>query len=85
MSDTLATECIRRLALRPKEAARALGICERKLRELLPKLPHVRLGGAVVIPVDDLRAWLHSEAQAEKSRSDQIADEILEGLHRTEE
>jgi hypothetical protein len=33
-----------RLALRPKEAAEALGISERKLRDELNQIPHVRLG-----------------------------------------
>ena len=47
-----------RLALRPKEAAEALGLSERKLREVLPQLPHVRVGGAVLLPVEALRSWL---------------------------
>jgi len=34
-----------RLALWPAEAARALGIGERTLRQLLPTLPHLRAGG----------------------------------------
>ena len=46
-----------RLALRPREAAQALGISERKLRELLPELPHVRRGGVLMFPVDSLRGW----------------------------
>ena len=47
-----------RLALRPREAAEALGISERQLRQILPELPHTRLGGCVVLPVDALREWL---------------------------
>lgn len=47
-----------RLALRPVEAAIALGISERKLRELLPRLPHVREGGVVLLPVKALERWL---------------------------
>src|SRR5262245_44243801 len=42
-----------RLALRPREAAEALGLSERKRRELLPELPHVRRGGVVL-----LHSWL---------------------------
>ena len=54
-----------RLALRPAEAAQALGISERKLRQLLPKLPIVREDGVVLIPVDGLRAWLRARAIVE--------------------
>ncbi len=46
---------VERLALRPKEAAEALGIGERTLRQILPELPHVRIGGAVLLPGDGLR------------------------------
>ena len=46
-----------RLALRPKEAAEALGISERKLREMLPELPHIRLSGVVLLPVKQLGSW----------------------------
>jgi len=69
-----------RLALRPAEAARALGIGERTLRQLLPTLPHVRAGGTVLLPVDGLRRWLEEEAKVEKSRADRIAHEILEEM-----
>jgi hypothetical protein len=84
MSDVLATERIRRLALRPKEAARALGICERKLRDLLPELPHLRLGRSVILPVKALEGWLAVKAEMERSRAGQVADEIIEALHDTE-
>jgi excisionase family DNA binding protein len=66
-----------RLALRPKEAAEALGLSERKLRELLPELPHVRIGGAVLLPVDGLREWLRKEAKAEQNRVEREVQEIL--------
>jgi hypothetical protein len=36
-----------RLALRPKEAAETLGLSERALRSLLPRLTHVRAGVVV--------------------------------------
>jgi hypothetical protein len=38
-----------RLALRPREAAAALGISERAFRSLLPRLPHVRAGTSVLV------------------------------------
>jgi excisionase family DNA binding protein len=69
-----------RLALRPKEAAQALGVSERTLRQILPELPHVRVGGAVLLPVEGLRAWLQDEAKAEKARAELIADEILDSM-----
>jgi excisionase family DNA binding protein len=66
-----------RLALRPAEAARALGIGERTLRQLLPTLPHVRAGGTVLLPVEGLRRWLDEQAKSERARADAVADEIL--------
>ena len=51
-----------RLALRPKEAARAIGIGERKLWEITADqtsgIPHARLGKAVVYPIRELETWL---------------------------
>ncbi len=49
---------VERLALRPKEAAEALGLSERKLRAMRSELPHARLGEVVVFPVQPLRSWL---------------------------
>jgi len=48
------------LALRPREAAKALGISERTLWTLTRagEIPHVRLGRAVLYSIDALRAWL---------------------------
>ena len=53
-----------RLALRPKEAAAALGIGERKLYELTKagEIPHVRLGGRILYPVGLLTRWLEAWA-----------------------
>jgi excisionase family DNA binding protein len=50
------------LALRPREAAKALGIGTRKLWELTRdnKIPHLRLGTAILYPVDALKTWLQS-------------------------
>lgn len=58
-----------RLALRPREAARILGIGERKLWELTNRcmIPHIRIGRCVRYPVDQLRTWLAE--QAAKGRS----------------
>lgn len=55
-----------RLALRPREAAKALGIGERKLWELTADrtsgIPHIHVGRAVVYPIDGLRRWLDEQA-----------------------
>ena len=69
-----------RLALRPREAAEALGISERKLRQLLPRLPHVRLDGVVLLPVEQLRRWLAENAQLQASRVDSAVSEIMNSL-----
>lgn len=54
------------LALRPREAAKALGIGERKLWELTANrtsgIPHIHVGRAIVYPVDALRRWLDQQA-----------------------
>lgn len=48
------------LALRPRDAAVALGVSERLLLEWRKNhgLPYVRLGETVLHPVDEVRAWL---------------------------
>lgn len=61
-----------RQALRPKEAAAALGICERLLWEWTRDhgVPHFRIGKTVLYPVRQLDEWLaaraaeHSTAEA---------------------
>ena len=54
-----------RLALRPKDAAKALGIGERLLwsKTNADEIPHVRIGRAVVYPIDMLRDWLAEKAR----------------------
>ncbi len=54
------------LALRPKDAARALGIGERKLWEITADrtsgIPHVRFGRSILYPVRELADWLAERA-----------------------
>jgi hypothetical protein len=69
-----------RLALRPKEAAAVLGLSERAFRTLLPSLPHVRAGGAVLVPVEALRRWLDEQAAREPERVDAIVTETLRSI-----
>jgi hypothetical protein len=52
------------MGLRPKQAAKVLGIGERKLWEQSqPRgpIPCVRLGKTVIYPVEQLRAWMAKE------------------------
>jgi excisionase family DNA binding protein len=58
-----------RLALRPKEAAKSLGISERKLWSLTTegKIPHARFGRAVRYPVKELEEWLSGQVQEGRS------------------
>ena len=60
----------KRLALRPKEAAQALGISERLLwaKTNCGEIPHCRIGRAIVYPVDLLREWLAQQAKGGDSR-----------------
>lgn len=52
-----------RLALRPEEAARSLGVCERTLRDLSDGPPVVRLGRVVLYPIGPMAAWLADRAR----------------------
>lgn len=54
------------LALRAKDAARMLGLGQRKLWELTNRgeVPCVRVDGCVLYPVGSLRRWLDEAAQA---------------------
>ena len=58
------------LALRPKDAARALGIGERLLWSMTNsgEIPHVRIGRTIVYPVHLLRAWLSAQAKSNGGR-----------------
>ena len=54
------------MALRPKDAARAMAISERLLWEWTRNegLPHVRIGNVVLYPVDCVKRWLDERANA---------------------
>ena len=59
------------LAMRPREAAAALGISERLLWAWTHsgEIPHVRIGKAILYPVDVLRRWLDEHAAKMKGAS----------------
>jgi hypothetical protein len=69
----MATQSIDPLSLRPRDAARALGLSERTLWGLTaPRgpIPCLRIGHGkrqtVLYPVTDLQAWLSRQTEAEK-------------------
>jgi hypothetical protein len=69
----MATQTVESLALRPREAAKALGISARTLWGLsAPRgpIPCLRIGHGkrqtVLYPVSDLQAWLTREAEPAK-------------------
>lgn len=55
------------LALRRREAAQALGLSERTVCELVRenRIPHLRIGSALLFPVSLLVRWLEEEAAKE--------------------
>ncbi|MFC1635167.1 helix-turn-helix domain-containing protein [Planctomycetota bacterium] len=62
------------LAMRSRNAAKALGISERLLWEWTDRgvVPHIRLGKAILYPVDALREWLQKEALQKRESTDDI-------------
>lgn len=54
-----------RLTLRPKEAAEALGVSERTLRELLRtgEIPYAKVSRAVLIPVQGIEDFIARHTQ----------------------
>ena len=60
--------------------ATALGISERTVRQILPELPHLRVGSSIVVPVDGLREWLRERAKADKGPVDAAVEEIMDGF-----
>lgn len=67
-----------RLALRPREAARLLGVSERKLRDL--PIPRVRVDRTVLFPVDSVRDWLRATATVREAPADRRVKVILAQL-----
>jgi len=61
------------LALRPRDAARMLGVSPRTLFEWTKNglLPHIKIGRTVLYPVAELQAWLaRQSAQAGRRPND---------------
>ena len=70
-----------RIALRPKEVAKALGISDRTLRKWMRDegLPSFRVGDSVFIPSADLQHWMQERISSEQV-AEEIAGEILRGF-----
>lgn len=52
-----------RLGLSVFEASKSVGLSEKHFRdEVLPSVPHLRVGRRIVIPVDGLREWLSEQS-----------------------
>jgi hypothetical protein len=70
---------IARLALRPREAAESLGVCERTLRDLAD-VPRLKLnGGTVLYPVDLLAEWLRDRVRQSETPTDAESDLPVNG------
>ena len=65
------------LALRPREAARALGVCGKTLWSWTKAgiVPHVRVGKAILYPVAELEAWLRQQASRQAARQAEAAEQ----------
>ena len=70
-----------RLALRPREAAAALGVSQRTLRKWMRDegLPYFRVDGAVRLPTAELERWMLERTGSER-KTDEIAEQILRDL-----
>jgi excisionase family DNA binding protein len=60
-----------RIALRPVEAAEAIGIGRSKVYELIQRgeLPSVRIGGSVRVPVSALNEWIKTRLRGDAGDS----------------
>ena len=65
---------LEKLALRVREAAESIGVSERHLRDVLPEIPHTRIGTCVVIPIDLFKEWLRKRAIVEQLHSPRTDD-----------
>jgi excisionase family DNA binding protein len=71
MTEPTPTPTVPCLAMRPKQAAQALGLSPRKLWELTAskQIPCIRLGKAILYPTAALERWLEERADAQGVRT----------------
>ena len=57
------------LALRMRDLAKALNLSIRSVWALTKAgvIPHIRLGGSILYPVDSIRQWLQEQAKAHQA------------------
>ncbi len=60
------------LALRPRDAAQALGVSPRKLWQMTKdgEIPSLKVGRTVLYPTAELQAWLSRQATSPKEVGD---------------
>ena len=66
--------------MRVQEAAKALGVSERHLRDFLPELPKFHFGASVLLPVDQLIDWMRDQVAAEKKREESALEAVFAEL-----
>lgn len=59
MNEGIHNASVERLALRPAEAAEALGVCRTTIYRMMEtgEIPSIKIGRAKRILVEDLKAW----------------------------
>jgi excisionase family DNA binding protein len=64
------------LALRPREAAKAIGVSERTLWAMTKsrEIPYMRLGRIILYSVESLRAWLEAKTVCTAASDEQGAE-----------
>ena len=68
----------RRITLRPKEAAVALGVSDRTLRMWMreEELPYFQIDRGILIPIAELMEWI-KDRLLRQSSVDDLVDEVL--------
>ena len=63
-----------RLALRMRELAKALNLSVRSVWALTKAgvIPHVRVGGSILYPVDSIRQWLQQQAKGQQETAQAV-------------
>ncbi len=81
VSESSAIDLSTRIALRPREAAEAVGVSEKTLRKWMREdaLPYLRVDGVVLIPCSSLERWMEERVGSE-DRIGVVVDEILDRL-----
>jgi len=70
-----------RLALRMRELAKALNLSVRSVWALTKAgvIPHVRVGGSILYPVDSIRQWLQEQAKGQQAAAQAASPASVEG------